>query len=58
MSEEAKKTVKEAQKFFEQVQEGATKYQSIPDSSLQQKIKKVQESAGDVSQYIKEKVGK
>lgn len=47
--------VKEAQQFFEQVQRGATKYTSIPDAGLQQKIKKVSEGAGQVVEHIKER---
>lgn len=47
--------VKEAQQFFETVQKGATRYTSIPDPGLQQKIKKVGESAGEVVKHIQER---
>ncbi len=47
--------VKEAQQFFEQVQKGATRYTSIPDAGLQQKIKKVSEGAGEVVKHIQER---
>jgi len=57
MSEETKRTVKEAGEFFKKVQEGAEKYKSIPDKDLGNKIKKVQEGAGEVVKHIQEKTG-
>jgi hypothetical protein len=57
MSEEAKKTVKEAKEFFKKVEEGATKYQAIPDSGLKQKIQKVREHSVEVVKYIEERNG-
>lgn len=55
MSEQTKKTVKEAQEFFKRVEEGAQKYQSIPDKQLTEKIKKVGEGAGEVVKHITER---
>lgn len=55
MSEETKKTVKEAQEFFKKVEEGAQQYQSIPDKQLTEKIRKVGEGAGEIAEYIKKR---
>lgn len=52
MSEESKKIVKEAKDFFKQVEQGAEKYKAIPDKKLGDKIKKVQESAGEIVKHI------
>ena len=57
MSNETKKTVKEAGEFFKKVQQDAEKYTSIPDKDLGNKIKKVQEGAGEVVKHIQEKTG-
>ena len=57
MSEETKKTVKEAGEFFKRVQQDAEKYKSIPDKSLGEKIKKVQDGAGEVVKHIGERTG-
>jgi len=51
----AKQEVEEAKKFFKRVQEESTKHISIPDSNLQQKIKRVSEGAGEIVHYIEEK---
>lgn len=55
MSEETKKTIKEAGEFFKKVQEGAEKYKSVPDKQLGEKIKKVGEGAGEVVKHITER---
>lgn len=55
MSDETKKTIKEAGEFFKKVQEGAEKYKGIPDKQLTEKIRKVGEGAGEVSEYIKKR---
>ena len=55
MSEETKKTIKEAGEFFKKVQEGAEKYKSIPDKQLTEKIRKVGEGAGEVVKHITER---
>ena len=55
MSEETKKTIKEAGEFFKKVQEGAEKYKSVPDKQLGDKIKKVGEGAGEVVKHITER---
>lgn len=53
MSEQTKKTVKEAKEFFKQVQDGAERYQkSIPDKKLGEKLRKVQESSQEVIKHI------
>ena len=52
MSEETKKTIKEAGEFFKKVQEGAEKFKSVPDKQLGEKIKKVGEEAGEVVKHI------
>jgi uncharacterized FlaG/YvyC family protein len=57
MSEQTKKTVKEAGEFFKKVQQDAEKYKSIPDKDLGGKIQKVQEGAGEVVKHIQEKSG-
>lgn len=57
MSEETKRTVKEAGEFFKKVQQDAERYKSIPDKDLGSKIKKVQEGAGEVVKHIQEKTG-
>lgn len=57
MSEQTKKTVKEAGEFFKKVQQDAEKYKSIPDKDLGGKIQKVQEGAGEVVKHIQEKTG-
>lgn len=57
MSEETKRTVKEAGEFFKKVQQDAEKYKSIPDKDLGGKIRKVQEGAGEVVKHIQEKTG-
>lgn len=57
MSEETKKTVKEAGEFFKKVQQDAEKYKAVPDKQLGEKIKKVQEGAGEVVRHIQEKTG-
>jgi hypothetical protein len=53
MSEETKKQIQEAGEFFKKVQEGAEKYQSVPDKQLTEKIRKVGEGAGEVVEHIK-----
>lgn len=58
MSEETKRTVKEAGEFFKKVQEGAERYKSIPDKSLGDKIRKVSEGAEEVVKHIKERTDK
>lgn len=58
MSEESKKTIKEAGEFFKKVQEGAEKYKSVPDKQLGDKIKKVGEGAGEVVKHITERTEK
>lgn len=55
MSEETKKTIKEAGEFFKKVQEGAEKYKSVPDKQLGDKIKKVGEGASEVVKHITER---
>ena len=55
MSEETKKTIKEAGEFFKKVQEGAEKYKSVPDKQLGDKIRKVGEGAGEVVKHITER---
>jgi hypothetical protein len=55
MSEETKKTIKEAGEFFKKVQEGAEKYKAVPDKQLGEKIKKVGEGAGEVVKHITER---
>jgi hypothetical protein len=55
MSEQTKKTIKEAGEFFKKVQEGAEKYKSVPDKQLVEKIKKVGEGAGEIVKHITEK---
>lgn len=55
MSEETKKTIKEAGEFFKKVQEGAEKYKAVPDKQLVEKIRKVGEGAGEVVKHITEK---
>lgn len=56
MSEQTKKTVKQAEEFFKQVEQGAQEFsQSIPDIGLQKKIQKVSEGAGEVVKHIKER---
>lgn len=55
MSEETKKTIKEAGEFFKKVQEGAEKYKNVPDKQLTEKIKKVGEGAGEVVKHITER---
>ena len=55
MSEETKKTIKEAGEFFKKVQDGAEKYKSVPDKQLGDKIKKVGEGAGEVVKHITER---
>jgi hypothetical protein len=55
MSEESKKTIKQAEEFFKTVEEGTKEFGSIPDSGLQKKIKKVGEDAGEVIKHIKER---
>lgn len=55
MSEETKKTIKEAGEFFKKVQEGAEKYKSVPDKQLGEKIKKVGEGAGEIVKHITER---
>jgi len=55
MSEETKKTIKEAGEFFKKVQEGAEKYKSVPDKQLTEKIKKVGEGAGEIVKHITER---
>lgn len=57
MSEQTKKTVKEAGEFFKKVQQDAEKYKSIPDKDLGGKIQKVQEGAGEIVKHIQEKSG-
>ena len=58
MSEETKKTIKEAGEFFKKVQEGAEKYKSVPDKQLGDKIKKVGEGASEVVKHITERTEK
>lgn len=58
MSEETKKTIKEAGEFFKKVQEGAEKYKSVPDKQLGEKIKKVGEGAGEIVKHITERTEK
>lgn len=58
MSEESKKTIKEAGEFFKKVQEGAEKYKSVPDKQLGDKIKKVGEGASEVVKHITERTEK
>lgn len=55
MSEETKKTIKEAGEFFKKVQEGAEKYKNVPDKQLTEKIKKVGDGAGEVVKHITER---
>lgn len=55
MSEETKKTVKEAQEFFKTVEEGAKTFQGVPDKKLAEKIKKVGDGAGEVIKHIEER---
>lgn len=55
MSNETKKTIKEAGEFFKKVQEGAEKYKGVPDKQLGDKIKKVGEGAGEVVKHITER---
>lgn len=55
MSEETKKTIKEAGEFFKKVQEGAEKYKNVPDKQLTEKIRKVGEGAGEVIKHITER---
>lgn len=55
MSEETKKTIKEAGEFFKKVQEGAEKYKAVPDKQLGEKIKKVGEGAGEIVKHITER---
>ncbi len=55
MSEESKKTIKEAQEFFKKVEEGAKTYQNVPDKQLGEKIKKVGDGAGEVVKHITER---
>lgn len=55
MSEESKKQIQEAQKFFKQVEEGAKTYQNVPDKQLGEKIKKVGEGAGEVVKHIEKR---
>jgi hypothetical protein len=55
MSDETKKTIKEAGEFFKKVQEGAEKYKSVPDKQLTEKIKKVGEGAGEIVKHITER---
>ncbi len=55
MSEETKKTIKEAGEFFKKVQEGAEKYKNVPDKQLTEKIRKVGEGAGEVVKHITER---
>lgn len=55
MSEETKKTIKEAGDFFKKVQEGAEKYKNVPDKQLTEKIRKVGEGAGEVVKHITER---
>jgi vacuolar-type H+-ATPase subunit H len=58
MSEESKKTVKEASEFFKKVSEGAEKYQkAIPDKQLGEKLKRVSEGASEVVKHITERSG-
>lgn len=57
MSEETKKTIKEAGDFFKKVQQDAEKYKSVPDKQLGEKIKRVQEGAGEVVKHITERTG-
>lgn len=57
MSEQTKKTVKEAQEFFKRVEQDSEKFKSIPDKGLGDKIKKVQEGAGEVVKHITERSG-
>lgn len=56
MSEETKKTIKEAQEFFKKVEEGAHSYKNVPDKQLSEKIKKVGEVASQVVKHITERV--
>lgn len=58
MSDESKKTIKEAGEFFKKVEEGAKKYQSVPDKQLGDKIKKVGEGAGEIVKHITERTEK
>jgi hypothetical protein len=55
MSEENKNTVKEAQKYFKQVEEGAKQYRNIPDKILTEKIRKVAEGAGEIVKHIEKR---
>jgi vacuolar-type H+-ATPase subunit H len=58
MSEESKKTVKEASEFFKRVSENAEKYQkAIPDKHLGEKLKRVSEGASEVVKHITERSG-
>jgi hypothetical protein len=58
MSEQNKKTIKEAGEFFKKVQEGAEKYKSVPDKQLGEKIKKIGEGASEVVKHITERTEK
>ena len=58
MSDESKKTIKEAGEFFKKVEEGAKKYQSVPDKQLGDKIKKIGEGAGEIVKHITERTEK
>lgn len=56
MSEETKKQVKEAQKFFKEVKERSDQYQkTIPDKHLGDKFKKVGDGAGEIVKHITER---
>jgi len=56
MSEKSKEKVQEAQKFFKEVEKKSEEYrQAIPDKGLGEKLKKVQEGAGEVIKHITER---
>jgi hypothetical protein len=56
MSEETKKQSQEAQKFFQEVTKKSEEFQkTIPDKQLGEKLKKVQEGAGEVVKHITER---
>ena len=55
MSDETKKQIQEAGEFFKKVQQGAEKYQGVPDKQLTEKIRKVGEGAGEIVKHITER---
>ena len=56
MSEETKKQSQEAQKFFKEVEKKSEEFQkSIPDKGLGEKLKRVQQDAGEVVKHITER---